>query len=80
MFEQLQEFLKKQPKPGERVSIHISTPDGKKNIMIPLCPNSKRLSMKEYIAELEKIGFSIIFTEQSDGANMPFEAIIVAKA
>lgn len=78
--EQLQEFFKKQPKPGELVSNQISTHDGEKNIMVPLCPNGKRLSMQEYIIELEKVGFSILFTEQSGGANMSFEAIIVAKA
>jgi ubiquinone/menaquinone biosynthesis C-methylase UbiE len=79
ILEQLYEFFTKQPKPGELIKTYVSTPQGKKEMMVPLCP-SKRLSMKEYIAELEQAGFSVVFAEQGGGANMPFEAIIIAKA
>jgi SAM-dependent methyltransferase len=57
----------------------IHTPAGDQEIILPLCPEGKWLSLEEYISELTDIGFSIISGEQGGGSNMRFEAIIIAK-
>lgn len=80
ILEQLQSFQKQQLKPGELISMQVSTPEGIKKVEVPLCPPGKTLSIQEYVTELEAAGFSILFTEQGGGANMPFEAIIVVRA
>ena len=56
----------------------IATGEGEREIMLSLCPTGKWLSLKEYIAELTALGFSIVFSGRSGGMNMSFEAIIIA--
>lgn len=65
--------------PGKKIPKTIKTKDGEKEIMLPLCPNGKFLSLKEYELELESIGFKIVSSNRSGVANMPFEAIIIAR-
>lgn len=80
ILEELRSFHKHQPNPGELISMQVSTPEGIKEVEVPLCPAGRTLSIQEYVTELEAVGFSIVFAEQGGGANMPFEAIIVAKS
>ncbi|MFI8708181.1 hypothetical protein ACIGHG_14075 [Bacillus sp. NPDC077411] len=59
--------------------MQVSTPEGIKKVEVPLCSAGKTLSIQGYVTELEAVGFSIVFTEQGSGANMPFAAIIIAR-
>lgn len=63
----------------EIISRRVMTNKGEKEIMIPILPN-KLLSLEDYISELTSLGFSVLFSERSGGANMNFEAIIIAKS
>lgn len=64
--------------PGKKIPRKIVTEEGEKEILLPLCPTGKTLFLDEYIHELEIAGFNIIKSQRSGGANMPFEAVIIA--
>lgn len=63
----------------QRKARKIITHQGEKELLLPVLP-CKLLSLGEYISELTGIGFSILFSERGGGANMDFEAVIIAKA
>lgn len=58
----------------------IITTKGEREVMLPLCPTGKWLSLEEYTSELTTLGFLIIYSGRSGGMNMNFEAIIIASA
>ncbi len=63
----------------ELIARRIKTNQGEKEILLPLLP-TKNVALEEYIAELTGVGFSIVYSERSGGANMTFEAIIIARS
>ncbi|MDU4962351.1 MAG: class I SAM-dependent methyltransferase [Sporomusaceae bacterium] len=64
---------------GEKPMLRkIVTSEGESDIMLPLCPIGKWLSLDGYISELIALGFTIISSGRSGGMNMTFEAIIIA--
>lgn len=65
--------------PYEPIPRKIMTSEGEKEILLPLCPAGKTCSMAEYKTELKSAGFTIVHSERSSGANMPFEGIFIAE-
>lgn len=67
-------------KRGKEVVRKIQTEKGEKEILLPLCPGGKTLTLRQYEQELQCAGFKVLRSKKSGGANMPFEAVIVARA
>jgi SAM-dependent methyltransferase len=70
--------LKAEPA-GHLVPNKIMTPDGERELLIPLCPTCKMLSLVGYVQELVSHGFSVLSAERTAGANCRYEAIVVAE-
>lgn len=56
----------------------ISTPEGERQIMLPLCPARMR-TLDAYIRELELHGLKLLSCARVTGSNTPFEALVVAE-
>ena len=68
-----------QAKPaGHPVPNTIMTPGGVRELLLPLCPTCKMLSLQEYTQELASHGFRIMSAERTPGVNCRYEAVVVA--
>jgi len=77
---QLAEEKALQAKPsGHPTPRKIVTPDGERELLLPLCPACKMLSLDSYIQELASHGFRILSAERTIGVNCSYEAIIVVR-
>lgn len=69
-------FLSERP---SKVTRKIETEQGETEIVLRVLPN-KLLSLVEYAEELTNAGFTILSAKQGGGANMKFEAIVIAQS
>ncbi len=67
-------------KGGDRTPREITTPQGVKKILLPLCPDCKAQLLQEYINELSGAGFAVKQAERGGSLQTNFAAIIVAMA
>jgi SAM-dependent methyltransferase len=65
-------------KGGEPTPRRIVTPQGEKDILLPLCPDCKGLSLAQYTNELVSAGFNILLAERGGSLHTNFAAIIIA--
>ena len=56
----------------------IVTPDGAKQVMLPLCP-ARTLRLSSYIQEVESHKFRILSSERVSGSNVFYEVLLVAE-
>jgi SAM-dependent methyltransferase len=65
---------------GDQAPRKIKTPEGDRDIMLPLCPDCKEQSLEQYTRELESAGFRILQAERGGSLHTNFAAIIIAVA
>ncbi|HTY08002.1 MAG TPA: class I SAM-dependent methyltransferase [Candidatus Edwardsbacteria bacterium] len=65
---------------GDNTPRRITTSQGEKEILLPLCPGCKAQSLQEYVDELTGAGFAIKQAERGGSRHTMFAAIIVAMA
>ena len=76
---ELRELKKLRTKPcGYPVPKRIMTPDGERELVLPLCPACKMLSFEGYIQELTIHGFGALHVERVNGVNYRYEVVVVA--
>jgi 2-polyprenyl-3-methyl-5-hydroxy-6-metoxy-1,4-benzoquinol methylase len=63
---------------GDQTPRKIETPEGVREIMLPLCPAGKTQTLQEYIDELTGAGFAIKQAERGGSLQTGVAAIIIA--
>lgn len=64
---------------GYPLPYRIITSKGEQELILPLCPACKMLSLNEYIREVTSHGFKILSADRVNGGATSWEAVIVAE-